>query len=231
MGANSSTSAAADSFRELYAALPDDVHDQVEALCQKDDTRILKPHPSAPPPFPPGALLVGMTCRLSNEVAAAALQVVPRLQRKHYEMIPKSLSELDFFICFFSHLTAIVDLNCPGAMTPDERGDEWKGIDEREGSNGFEAAWTALADEKKAACAALAAKESDVLLRPNASVPPAFPTLPLGMECFIDEAAARAALSTVPGLQYKHYTMVPKKLDEKNFWVNFFSHMTAIANA
>ena len=85
-----------------------------------------------------------MTCRLSNEVAAAALQVVPRLQRKHYEMIPKSLSELDFFICFFSHVTAIVDLNCPGAMTPDERGDEWKGIDEREGSNGFEAAWAAL---------------------------------------------------------------------------------------
>ena len=66
------------------------------------------------------------------------------------------------------------------------------------------------------------------LLQPNPKAPPAFPRLPLGMDNFIDIAAATAALSLVPGLQYKHYMMVPKKLDERSFWVNFFSHVTAI---
>ena len=201
--ANSTQSRAAEQFATLYEALPDDVHDQIEALVAKDDMRLLKPHPSAPPPFP--TLLIGVTCRLSQQVAATALATVPRLQRKHYEMIPKSLTELDFFISFFSHMTAIVDRNCPGAMTPEEVGTEWKDVDEREGSDSFEAAWTALPDNKKLACAALAEKTSDTLLQPNPSAPPAFPTLPLGMECFIDENAARSALSTVPGLQYKHY--------------------------
>ena len=45
--------------------------------------------------------------------------------------------------------------------------------------------------------------------------PPCFPDAPLGTANFIDEAAAMAALRAVPGLQYKHYTLVPKKLDEK----------------
>ena len=36
-----------------------------------------------------------------------------------------------------------------------------------------------------------------------------------------------SALRLVPGLQTMHYHYVPKKLDEKTFWVNFFSHLTA----
>lgn len=142
-------------------------------------------------------------------------------------------------------------------------------------------------DEQKAAVAALCGKESEVLLAPNVSAsPPAFPALPLGMECFIDEAAATAALTKVPGLQKKQcarvcrrgaappshpplhtaapqtaappsqpplhtapfhspfsappsdsavpsaflrrYALVPKKLDERAFWTNFFTHMTAL---
>ena len=49
MGAASS-SPLADAFAAQYEALPVDVHDQIEALCAKDDMRLLKPHPAAPPP-------------------------------------------------------------------------------------------------------------------------------------------------------------------------------------
>jgi len=223
-------------FEELYNALPDDVHDQIEALAARDSTLLLKPHPAAPPPFPP--LLVGVTVRLSHTTASAALSVVPRLQRKHYEVIPKQLSELEFFLSFFSHLTAIVQANCPGAMTPKPPGDDeegtgsWRGKSDESGSgNNFDEAWLTLPDSKRSAVIALAELESDVLLQPSAAAPPAFPSLPLGMECFIDENAATAALSAIPGLQYKHYKMVPKKLSEKEFWVHFFSHMTAIVAA
>ena len=115
MGASSSTpSGAGEAFTERYAALPDGVHKAVEALCAKGDTRLLTAHPSAPSPFP--AVPVGVVVRLSHETASAALACVPRLQRKHYELIPKHLTELDFFISFFSHLTAIVDSQCAGAM-------------------------------------------------------------------------------------------------------------------
>jgi len=68
---------------------------------------------------------------------------------------------------------------------------------------------------KRGAVGALCGKESGILLAPNPQVPPAFPTLPLGMKCFIDTAAATAALSTVPGLQYKHYTLVPSKVTQR----------------
>ena len=61
-------------------------------------------------------------------------------------------------------------------------------------------------------------------------MPSAIPKLPIGMECFLDEAAATAALTTVPGLQYKHYQLVPKKMSERAFWVSAFSHLTAIAS-
>jgi len=50
------------------------------------------------------------------------------------------------------------------------------------------------------------------------------------MECFIDEGAATAALHRVDGLQKKHYTLVPRKLAEKDFWQNFFTNATAIAS-
>ena len=61
----------------------------------------------------------------------------------------------------------------------------------------------------------LASQESNALLLPSLASPPCFPDAPLGTANFIDEAAAMAALRAVPGLQYKHYTLVPKKLDEK----------------
>ena len=237
MGSASST--LADRFQSAYEALPEDVREMVESLCAKDDQRLLKPHPAAPSPYPP--VPVGVVVRLSNDLASRALKVVPRLQRKHYEMIPKQLSEVDFFLSFFSHLTAITDAHCPGSFPSPktiapEDGDEvaasWKG-ERTEAEIAAEAdamttMWKSLPDEKKALVGALAVKDSDVLLQPNPKAPPAFPRLPLGMDNFIDIAAATAALSLVPGLQYKHYMMVPKKLDERSFWVNFFSHVTAI---
>ena len=54
MGAGASApSAEAEAFASSYAALPDDVHDMVEALCEKDSMALLKPNLAAPPPFPP----------------------------------------------------------------------------------------------------------------------------------------------------------------------------------
>ena len=240
MGASSSTpSGAGEIFTNRYAALPDSVHKAVEALCAKGDTRLLNAHPSAPSPFPP--VPVGIVVRLSHETASAALACVPRLQRKHYELIPKHMTELDFFISFFSHLTAIVDSQCAGAMSaPPESAagttdTAWRGdgspADGDGSDNPFAVTWKSMADEKKALVTALASKESDVMLSPNVKAPPPFPVLPIGMECFIDEHAATSALAVVPGLQSKHYMTVPKKLGEKQFWVNFFSHVTAIVNA
>ena len=219
MGAAVSTSAEAQAFPTAYASLPDDVHDMVEQLCEKDSLALLKPNLSAPPPFPP--TLVGVVVQLDHAMASSALAAVPRLQRKHYEFIPKSLSELDFFISFFSHLTAITNANSPGAFELEEPPEgSWKGENAaaEDGANSFSEAWSTMDDAKKATMKALCAKDSSALLTPNTTVPAAFPALPLGMRCFIDEAAATAALSTVPGLQYKHYTLVPSKLPERDFW-------------
>jgi len=200
----------------------------VEALCEKDNNALLKPNLGAPPPFPP--TLVGVKVQLDHDVASAALSAVPRLQRKHYELIPKSLTELDFFISFFSHLTVIVQTNCADAFGSEEPEGSWKGADATpEATNSFTEAWEAMSDEQQKAVEALCAKDSDTLKAPHPDVPPAFPPLPLGMKCFIDEAAATAALSLVSGLQYKHYTLVgPSKMDEKAFWTAFLSHVTAI---
>jgi len=230
MGAGQSSDGSGESFQAFYAALPDDTHDQIEALCAKDDARLLQAHPHAPSPTP--AVPIGVTVRLSQGMAGAALATVPRLQRKHYELIPKALSEMDFWVSFFSHMTVVCQSSCPEqlvALTA-KGDDEWKGNDPSpDAPNSFDAAWAALSDEQKAAVAALCGKESEVLLAPNVSAsPPAFPALPLGMECFIDEAAATAALTKVPGLQKKQYALVPKKLDERAFWTNFFTHMTAL---
>jgi len=232
MGAGASASAQADAFAAQYAELPDDVHDMVEALCERDSMALLKPNGSSPPPFP--STLIGVKVQLDHDMASAVLAAVPRLQRKHYELIPKSLTELEFFISFFSHLTAIVNTNCPDAFVLGEEPEgSWKGVDTAEAAtNDFDAAWLAMDDAKKAAVEAICTKESTALKAANPSAPPAFPTLPLGMKCFVDEAAATAALSTVKGLQYKHYSLVgPNKLPEKDFWVHFFSHFTAIATA
>ena len=213
MGAGQSVgpSAEAAAFPASYEALPDNVVDMVEALCEKESTALLKPNLAAPPPFPP--TLIGVKVQLDHECASAALATVRRLQRKHYETIPKSLSELDFFLSFFSHLTAIVNAQCPGAFDLEEEPEgAWKGVDAAGGPDTFTEAWSSMSESQKAAVAALCAKESSVLKDgPHPGVPACFPRLPIGMKCFIDEAAATAALSSVPGLQYKHYTLVPNK--------------------
>ena len=214
MGAGQSVgpSAEAAAFPASYEALPDNVVDMVEALCEKESTALLKPNLAAPPPFPP--TLIGVKVQLDHECASAALATVRRLQRKHYETIPKSLSELDFFLSFFSHLTAIVNAQCPGAFDLEEEPEgAWKGVDAAGGPDTFTEAWSSMSESQKAAVAALCAKESSVLKDgPHPGVPACFPRLPIGMKCFIDEAAATAALSSVPGLQYKHYTLVPNKV-------------------
>ena len=69
----------------------------VVALASKESEVILKPNPKAPGPLPP--VPVGVTVRLDSEMARAALLVVPRLQRKHYETIPKHLDEMTFWVC------------------------------------------------------------------------------------------------------------------------------------
>ena len=169
-------------FGALYSRLPDDVHDQIEALCAKDDMRLLQANAKAPPPFP--QTIVGMTVRLNPSIASAALAIVPRLQRKHYELIPKHLTELEFFISFFSHLTAIVEHNCPGAMALEEEVEgSWKGVaGSEDGSNSFDTAWAAMSDEKRKAftCATRCRRDSDASLSALSFLsPPHLPCTPL----------------------------------------------------
>jgi len=223
MGAEQSSSAGAD-FTALYESLPDDVCDQIEALCARGEDRLLKPHLGAPPAFP--AVPVGITVRLSAATASAALAVVPRLQRKHYEMIPKAMTEMDFWISFFSHLTAIIEGNCPEKLGELALKATWQGSTTGDNADSFTAAWSNLDQDKRDAVQALLSKDSDALLSPASASPPAFPTLPVGMECFIDQVAATAALKALPDLQKKHSLLVPKKLDERAFWVHFFTRMT-----
>ena len=83
-------------FEALWASLPDDVQASVTALASKESDAILKPNPKAPGPLPP--VPVGVTVRLDSEMARAALLIVPRLQRKHYELIPKQLDEMSFWV-------------------------------------------------------------------------------------------------------------------------------------
>ena len=83
-------------FEALWASLPDDVQARVTALASKESDAILKPNPKAPGPLPP--VPVGVTVRLDSEMARAALLIVPRLQRKHYELIPKQLDEMSFWV-------------------------------------------------------------------------------------------------------------------------------------
>ena len=210
-------------FEALWASLPDDVQASVAALASKESDALLKPNPQAPGPLPP--VPVGVTVRLDSEMARAALLIVPRLQRKHYEVIPKQLDEMTFWVNFFSHMTMLVGPKHAEFLEARQGELSWKGKDE--GPDSFAAAWAELSDGKKAEISKLAAKESNALLLPSLSSPPAFPDVALGTANYIDETAAMSALRGVDGLQYKHYTLVPKKLDEKTFWVNAFSHVTA----
>lgn len=221
MGAEQSTPSSGGRFDALWAALPDDVKARVGELCSKESETLLKPNSAAPPPLPPVPL--GVTVRLDPDVARAALSAVPRLQRKHYELIPKQLDEMSFWINFFTHFTVLVAEKNADLLDVD-LGDEWKGVD---GGDSFAAVWAELPEAKKGEVAALANKDNDALLLPSLASPPAFPKLPVGVANFVDENAAKSALGSVQGLQYKHYTLVPKKLDEKTFWVNFFTHATA----
>ena len=93
-------------FEALWASLPDDVQASVAALASKESDVILKPNPKAPGPLPP--VPVGVTVRLDSEMARAALLIVPRLQRKHYETIPKLLDEMTFWVCPCPTLTHTV---------------------------------------------------------------------------------------------------------------------------
>lgn len=155
MGAEQSTAGA--DFNTFYEGLPDDVCDQIEALCEKGEDRLLKVHSGAPPPFP--MVPIGITVRLSTPMASAALATVPRLQRKHYEMIPKAMTELDFWISFFSHLTAIVEGNCPEKLQELALTAAWKGSSAGKGPDSFSATWSKLEKGKQEAIAALVAKE------------------------------------------------------------------------
>jgi hypothetical protein len=56
---------------------------------------------------------LGTSSALDHSAATAALATVPRLQRKHYELIPKVMDEMAFWTAFFSHVTAIVAETAP----------------------------------------------------------------------------------------------------------------------
>jgi len=211
-------------FDAVWAELPTEAKAAVDALLTRESTALLKPHPGAPPASP--KVPVGITVQLDHAAAQEALAAVPRLQRKHYESIPKSLKEMDFWTNFFTHLTVIVREAKPELLAGEPL--DWKGVAPGDGPNSFDAVWAELPAEKRAAVEAMCAKDATALLTPSAKSPAAFPVVPLGVEVFVDEAAATAALTSVAGLQKKHYSLVPKKLDEKTFWVNFFTQLTAI---
>ena len=140
-------------------------------------------------------------------------------------MRPKKLTELQFWVNFFSHTTVIVQEVRPELLTAAAEAAPWKGVSGDEvGTDSFSAAWANLGAEKRAAVESLAAAGSNALLNPCPQSAPAFPTVPAGIEVFIDEAAATAAFRLVSGLQKKHYALVPRKLSERSFWVNFFTH-------
>ena len=74
--ANSAPSAEAEAFASSYAELPDDVHDIVEALCDKDSAALLKPNLAAPAPFPP--TLCAQSLSPLSLSRAAARRLSPR---------------------------------------------------------------------------------------------------------------------------------------------------------
>ena len=128
----------------MHNALPDQV-DQIESLCEKDD-ELLKPHAKASPPrrgrWAPSCA--------SKTTASTALRMVPRLQKKHYEMIPSASPKST---PKFSHMTAIV-AQAPENLAQLEL-EEWKGKEEGDEANSFDAAWQQLTDAQRAAVEAL----------------------------------------------------------------------------
>jgi len=64
----------------------------------------------------PFNLQFGVSVALDHAAATGALGAVPRLQRKHYELIPKVLDEMAFWEAFFSHATVIVAETAPALI-------------------------------------------------------------------------------------------------------------------
>ena len=223
MGGAQSADGSSSSFSAVWAELPDAAKDEIAALAGKDSTALLKPHPKAPPAAPPVPL--GTKASLDHTAATAALTLVPRLQRKHYETIPKTLTEAAFWEAFFSHATVIVTHHAKALLVAQGEGDAWRCAAP---DDSFTPAWEAADEAARAKLAALAAAESEALLTAAKKAPPPFPAVPLGTTVAISERAAVAALTLVPGLQKRQYALVPRRLDEKAFWVNFFSHATCL---
>ena len=145
-------------------------------------TALLKPHPGRAARGP--KVPVGITVQLDHAAAQAALAAVPRLQRKHYESLPKSLKEMDFWTNFFTHLTVIVREAKPELLAGEPL--DWKGVAPGDGPNSFDAVWAELPAEKRAAVEAMCAKDATALLTPSTKSPAAFPVVPLGVEVFVD---------------------------------------------
>ena len=224
MGAAQSHVEASD-FGALYAALPDDAKAKIDTLANKDSTALASPHPKAPPAYPPTPR--GVVVMLDTAAAAAALHAVPRLQRRQYELVPKHMDELTFFVNFFSHATAIVAEAAPAQLPLN--GAVWKGeADGGAGELAFSSMWRSLAEEHRVALGALVEPTCDALLALNPASPPAFPAIALGMRCFVDVRWCTSALASVKGLQRRRDALVPKKLTERDFWLNFASHLTAL---
>ena len=103
-----------------------------------------------------------------------ALRMVPRLQKKHYEMIPKRISEIDFWVSFFSHMTAIVQAQAPENLAQLEL-EEWKGKEEGDEASPLPASsvgsfvWSALSAVGAEGCPAAAAAAAAPSTSPRGS--------------------------------------------------------------
>lgn len=107
MGAEQSAPAGESAFAALHAALPEEAVAQMAALAERDNDTLLLPHPQAPVPNP--MVPVGVVVKLDRASAMDALDLVPRLQRKHYELVrPSGLDEQDFWVNVRSLALAMV---------------------------------------------------------------------------------------------------------------------------
>ena len=103
-GASTEYGPETEAFVALYQRLPPEAVAKVGALVAKEDMSLLGQHPAAPNPSPP--VPVGVTVQIRSNTARAAYTLVPRLQQKQYEMVPKRCTEVQFWKAFFTHLTA-----------------------------------------------------------------------------------------------------------------------------
>ena len=226
MGNVGSSATESSALEGILAALPDQALHRIHALCAKNDTQLRKPHPDAPPAYP--AVSRGVAVTLDTDAAHEALKLVPRLQQKHHEMIPRFVNELAFFVNFFSHFTVIVQEAAPNLLA---RNGEytWRGdASDDAGVTAFTNMWSSLGQDEREAIKGLADPLNDALMTFNQSSPQPFPPIAFGMRCFIDTKWCESSLINVPGLQRKFGKLVPGKLDERNFWMNFSTHLTSI---